>query len=190
MRRLVVELHTQPSLRRRDRQLSIAETAHEVEGLSRRPLVRHAKRVVRDALLDRGTHLRCRAKETIRRHETLDALMRTVEVVGVDEEFDAPLTVGEVRKDRLGEKLVPECLPEALDLAERLRMLRTALDVPDALASQLLLEFSLAAPRRVLATLVGENLARRAVGSDAASQRLHHELAALMVRQRVRDDEA
>jgi hypothetical protein len=188
LRRLVVELHAQPALRRRDRQLSIAQLAHEVEGLLRRPLVRHAKRVVRDALLDRRTHLRRRAKESIRRHETLDALMRTMEVVGVDEELDPSLTVGEVREDRLREKLVPERLPEALDLAERLRMLRPTLDVTDALASQLLLEFRLASPRRVLPTLVGEDLARSAVGCDSPSQRLHHELASLMVRECVRDE--
>lgn len=190
LRRLVVDLHAQPSLRRRDRQLAIAELAHEIEGLSRRSLVRHAKRVVGDALLDRGTHLRSRAEESVRRHQALDALMRTMEVVGVDEELDAALAVGEVREDRLREKLVPERLPEALDFAERLRVLRPALDVSDAFASKLLLEFGLAAPRRVLATLVGEDLARRAVGGDATSQRLHHELAALVVRKCVRDDEA
>jgi hypothetical protein len=190
LRRLVVELHAQPSLRRRDRQLAIAELAHEVEGLSRRPLVRHAQRVVRDALLDRRAHLGCCAEESIRRHETLDALMGTMEVVRVDEEFDAPLTVGEVGEDGFGEKLIPKRLPKTLDLSERLRMLRAALDVTDAFASQLLLEFRLAPPRRVLSSLVGQDLARRTVRRDAASQRLHHELAPLVVGQRVRDDEA
>ena len=69
-------------------------------------------------------------------------------------------------------------------------MLRSALDVADPLAAQLALEVGLAAPRGVLAALVGEDFAGRAVRGDAATERLHHELGALMMRERVGDDEA
>ena len=42
-------------------------------------------------------------------------------------------------------------------------------------AAKLALELGLAAPRGVLAALVGEDLARAAVRGDAAVERLHHE---------------
>ncbi|HUE27241.1 MAG TPA: hypothetical protein VMP89_10750, partial [Solirubrobacteraceae bacterium] len=64
--------------------------------------------------------------------------MRTLEVVRVHEEPEPPLAVGEVRKHRSAQKLLPKRLPESLHLSERLRVLRTALDVPDALATKLL----------------------------------------------------
>jgi len=114
--------------------------------------------------------------------------VRPLEVVGVDEELNTTLAIGEVRKHRLREKLVPQRLPEALNLPERLRVLRPALDVPDALAAELLLEVRLTPPRRVLAALVGQYLARRAVRRDAATQRLHHQVGLLMVRERPRHE--
>ncbi len=69
-------------------------------------------------------------------------------------------------------------------------MLGPALDVPDALAPQLLLKLRLPPPSRVLAPLVGQHLLRRPVRRNAARQRLHHQRRALVVRQRVRDDVA
>lgn len=134
--------------------------------------------------------MRRSAEEAVRRHEPLDALVRSLEVVAVDEERDAPAAVGEVGEDRARQKLLPQRLPETLHLAERLRVLRPALDVPDALTPQLALEVRLAPPRRVLPPLVSQNLLGRPVLCDAPSQRLHHELGALMVCERVADDEA
>jgi len=69
-------------------------------------------------------------------------------------------------------------------------MLRTALHVPDPVATQLALELRLATPGRVLPTLVGQHLRRRAPRRDASRQRLEHELRLLMVRERMRHDEA
>lgn len=69
-------------------------------------------------------------------------------------------------------------------------MLRAALHVTDPLATELPLELRLAAPRRVLTPLVRQHLRRRAVRRDAARQRLQHELRLLVMRDRVRDDEA
>lgn len=62
--------------------------------------------------------------------------------------------------------------------------MRPALHVPNPIPSQLLLEVRRAAPRRVLPTLVGENLPRRAVVRDASRQRFHHQRALLVVRHR------
>jgi hypothetical protein len=190
LRRLVTHLHAEPTLVRRDREVAIAELADEVEGFAGRPLVRHPHRVVRHALLDHRTHLRCGPEEAVGRDQTLDPLMRTVKVVPIDEEPKPPVAIREVGKHRLAQEFVPERLPEALDLAERLRMLRPALHVTDAFAAELLLEFGLAPPRRVLPPLVSQDLSWSAVRGDAASQRLHHQAATLMMRQRVGHDEA
>src|SRR5205814_5929976 len=107
-------------------------------------------------------------------------LMRAAEVVGLDEEADPPLAVLEVREDRPREKLLPQRLPEALDLAQRLRMVRPALDVPDALAAQLFLEIRVTAPGHVLAPLVRQHLPRSAVLRDPTSQRFQHQRRALV----------
>ena len=110
--------------------------------------------------------------------------MRPLEIVVLHEERDAPLAVVKVREDRSRQKLVPHRLPEALDLSARLRMVRAALHVPDAVATQLLLEARLAAPRGVLPALVRQDLARGAVVRDRARERFHHEARALVMRDR------
>ncbi len=69
-------------------------------------------------------------------------------------------------------------------------MVRLALDVPDALASQLLLEDRLAAPGGVLASIVGQDFLWRAEGGDAPLDCLEDQRAALLVGDRVADDEA
>ena len=69
-------------------------------------------------------------------------------------------------------------------------MLRAALDVADAVLPQELLEGRLAAPRGVLPAVVGQHLARHAVGRDAALERLDDERRLVVVREHVRDDEA
>lgn len=116
--------------------------------------------------------------------------MRPLEVVALDEERDALVAVGEVGKHRPRQKLVPERLPESLHLAHRLRMLRPALHVTDPVQPKLLLEVRLAAPRRVLPTLIRQHLLRLAVRRDSALEGLHHQLRLLMVREVMRHDEA
>ena len=94
----------------------------------------------------------------------------------------APLTVVEVREHRAREELLPHRLPEPLDLAAGLRVMRAALDVPDAVAAKLLLKPRLAPPRGVLTTLIGKDLARRAVVRNRACKRLQHKRAPLVMR--------
>jgi len=173
-----------------DAEVAIAESSNEIERFSCRLLVRESHRVGGDVLLHRRAHVWRRAEESIRRNEAVEPLMSALEIVGVHEELDAPVAVSEVREDGAGQKLVPKRLPEALDLAERLRVLGPTLDVADAVRLELTLEVRFATPRRVLPTLVGEDFARLAVSGDAALERLHHELGPLMVSQVVRDDEA
>lgn len=186
----VAELHAQSGALRRDRQVSIAQPADQIEGLARLLLEGEPQRVVLDVLLDGGAYVRRRAEVPIGGHQSIDALMWPLEVVAVDEKPEPTSAVGEVREDGAREKLLPQGLPESLDLAERLRVLRAALDVADTLTTQLLLEVRLAAPRRVLPPLVRKDLLGRTVVGDPASQRLHHQHRALMVREGEGHDEA
>ncbi|HZS68712.1 MAG TPA: hypothetical protein VFA72_16485 [Burkholderiales bacterium] len=100
----------------------------------------------------------------------------------LNEERRSALAIVEVGEDRAREELLPDRLPEALDLAAGLRMVRPALDVPDAVATKLLFEPGLTTPGGVLAPLVGQDLARCPVVSDAAGQGFQHERAPLVVR--------
>jgi len=61
-------------------------------------------------------------------------------------------------KLRSHEKLLPDCLPEPLDLTQCHRMVRLTAQVVDLILSQFLLEARLTAPSRVLTAIVGEHL--------------------------------
>jgi hypothetical protein len=173
-----------------DRQVAVAQSSDQVKGLLYGLLVRQPQRILADGLLDGRAHLGRGTKETVRGHQSRKRLMGSLKIVGVDEEPQPPLTVSKVGKHRPRQKLVPQGLPESLDLPQRLRMLRSALDVPDPLAPQFLLELRLAPPRRVLSPLVGQKLAWRPVRRDSARQRLHHQARLLVVRERRRNQVA
>jgi hypothetical protein len=181
---LVTDLHTQARAGSRDAQVAVAEATDDVEGLPRRLLQRQTHRVRRHPFLDRRAHVRRRLEETVGGHQSLDPLMRALEVVRVDVQTEPPFAVGVVAEDRAREKLLPERLPETLHLAQRLRVLRSALDVTDALTTKLLFEVRLASPCRVLASLVSQDLTRRAPRSDGSLQGLHHQARPLVMRHR------
>jgi hypothetical protein len=189
-RRFISELYSQLAARRRDGQVLISQLPHQVEGLAHRLLQRHPQRVRFDVRLDRRLHLRRRAEEAICGHQPFDALVRPLEVVAVHEEFEALQQVRVVGEHGAGEEFVPQRLPETLDLAECLRVVRAALDVPDALPLELGLELRLAAPGRVLTAVVGERLLRDAEGGDALLEGLHHQRRLHVVRDGPADDEA
>jgi hypothetical protein len=180
---LVAQAHPQPLALRGDREVLVAQPTHQVEGLLGRLLLRASKRVGLDALLDRRPHLRRRAEVAIGGDQPVQGLVGSLEVIALDEKPEPPLAVGEVREDRAAQEFLPQRLPEALDLAERLRVLRAALDVPDAILPQPLLEERLAAPGRVLPPLVRQHLLRRPVGGDAPLQGFEHQRPLLVVRQ-------
>jgi hypothetical protein len=168
-------LHPQLASFACDRELAISEPSHQVERLSRRLLEREASRVLLHRAFDGRPHLRRGAEVPIRGHQTLERLVRPLEVVRVHEEPEPALEIREVGEDCPRQKLVPERLPESLDLPERLRMLRATLHVPDALATEPLLELCLAPPGGVLPSLIGEELARRTEVRDSALERFEHE---------------
>lgn len=187
---LASEVHFQARRVRRDRQTLISELADHVKRLARRLLERESDLVLRDCALDLGAHVRCCFEEAIRRYEPVERLVRSLVVVVVDVVLEPALRVDDVREDRAAEKLVPQCLPEALDLAERLRVLRAAPDVLDTAPLQLLLELGLTPPHRVLAPVVGQHLRRLSVRGDPTFEGLHHERRLLVMCQRVPDHEA
>ena len=107
--------------------------------------------------------------------------MRTLEVVVLNEQRHPPLAIVEVGEHRARQELLPQGLPEALDLAAGLGMVRAALHMPDALAPKLLLEVGRAPPCGVLPPLIGEDLPRGPIVRDASRERLHDERAPLVV---------
>lgn len=130
----------QPSALGCDLQVLVAQAADQVEGLAWRLLLRQTQGVAFDVLLDGRPHRRRRSKETVSRHQPAQRLMRPLEVVVPHPQAKPPLQVIEVGKHRLDQVLLPQRLPETLHLAQRLRVLRSAPDVPDTLAAQQLLE--------------------------------------------------
>ena len=107
--------------------------------------------------------------------------MRSLKVVVLDEQRHAALAVLEVREHRAAEEFLPQGLPEPLDLAASLRMVRAALHMMDAVAFELRFELRGPAPGGVLSALVGQDLLRRSVLGNGACECLEHEHAPLMV---------
>ncbi len=167
-----------------DSQVPIAQPTYHVERQLGRLLTREPQGIGRDRRLHRRTHRRRGPEVAIRRYQPVERLMRPLEVVVLDVKRDAPLTVRKVREHGARQQLLPQRLPEALDLAAGLWMMRPALDVPDAMLLELSFELGIAAPTRVLAALIGQDLARRPILGDPAGQRLQHQGAALVMRQR------
>jgi hypothetical protein len=186
----VAQAHPQPLALGGDREVLVTEAPHQVEGLLGGLLLRAPKCVGFNALLDRRAHLRRCPEVPVRGDEPVQCLVGPLEVVALHEEPEPPLAISEVREDRATQEFIPQGLPEALDLAERLGVLRPALDVPDAVLAQTLLEERLATPRGVLPPLVRQDLLGRPVGCDPPFERLEHQRALLVVRQHEAHQEA
>ena len=110
--------------------------------------------------------------------------MGALEVIVLHEQRQPPLAVLEVGEHRPREQLLPQRLPEALDLAAGLRVVRAALHVLDAVTLELGLELRRAAPGGVLPALIGEDLARCAIVRDTTGQCFEHQRAPLVMRHR------
>jgi len=186
----VADVHFEAALAGGDREPLITELTDDVKRLSRRLFEREPELVRRDRALDLGAHVSRCFEEAIGWHEAIECLMRTLEVVVADEMIEPVLRVLHVREDRAAEKLVPQRSPEALDLAKRLRMLRSAPDMLHAEPREELLEFSPPTPHRVLPAVVRQHFSGIAVGRNAPLEGLHHERRLLVMRERVSHDEA
>jgi hypothetical protein len=113
-------------------------------------------------------------EEAVRRTEAIDALVWPLVVVILDPEFDA--LAGGVEAVELGadQEVLPDGGPEAFDLSQRHRVLRTRLEVRDAILLEFGLEAADAAPGGVLAAVVGEHLLRRLELADGDAIDLDH----------------
>lgn len=181
---LIPHLHTQRIAVGADRKLTITELTGQIKGLASGLLSCQTQRVLGHLSLDARAHHRARPEEPIRRGESLQSLMRALEVIVLDKEAHTPLAVLEVGEHRAREQLLPQGLPEPLDLPAGLRMVRPTLHMRDPMALQLRFELGAATPGGVLPTLIRQDLPRRTVLGDAARERFQHQHAALMVRHR------
>ena len=168
----------------------VSQLPRQVEGLPHRLLQCQPRRVLLDRRLHRRAHLRRRAEVPVCRYQAFDALVRPTEVVPVDEESEPSHAVVEVGEDGATQKLLPQRAPEALHLAQCLRVVWPTLDVLDVLPAQLRFELRLPSPRRVLPAVVRQHLSRRTEGRHAALEGLHHQRRLLLVRHGVPHDEA
>ena len=182
----IADLDAKRATGRCDAEVLVAESADQVEWLRSRLVLCESQRVCVDLPLDRRTYLWRRAKEPVRGHDAVDALMRPLEVVVLDKQLDTSERIREVGKHRLAKKLFPQRFPEPLDLPQRLRMLRTALAMLDAVAAHQLLKRSLASPRRVLSALVRQHLARLPVIGNATLKCFDDQARLLVMRHRPR----
>jgi len=105
--RRIAELYAKRTACGRNAEVLIAEATDQVERLLWLLGLRETECVGLDLRLDGGADLRRRAKEAVRRDRAVDALVRPLEVVVLDEKLDAPKTIGKISKHGLAKKLVP-----------------------------------------------------------------------------------
>jgi len=188
---------TLPAIRRVDhepatftvqRDALVTDLTDEVHRLARRLVERQPQLVLRELPFERLAQRRLSVKEAIRRHQTVDALVRAKVVVVAQPVTEPATRVFEVLRRSAIPKLVGDRLPKALALAERFGVVRAAHDVRNALLREQLLKAALATPSEVLATLVGQDFTRLAEARDAFEQGLGHERRALVRGQGPRHD--
>jgi hypothetical protein len=147
-------------LRAQDDRLAF-HPAHHVEGRTRFPAQGHLQEIVFDPRFEGLAQCGLDFEETVRRAQPANALVRPLVVVVFDPEFDAFARIFERVKRRPFEKLLPDRGPEPLDFPQGHGVMRTALDMRDAILAQLRFETGGAPPRRVLAPIVGEHFLGR-----------------------------
>jgi len=141
----------------------LAHPPHHVEGTARLPSQRQFQHIVLNAALDDLAQLLGNGKEAIGRTQALQGLMGPPVVVVLHPQPN-PLA-GRLKTVELGahQELLPDGLPEPLDLAQRHGMMRPALNVVNPILAQLRLKVRGPAPTGVLAALIGEHLFGHAV---------------------------
>jgi hypothetical protein len=135
--------------------------ADHVEGGLRFAAQGQFQQIFLDAGLDGFAQRRLDFEEAIGRTEPFNTLMRSLVVVILDPEFDPLASRLEAIELSAGEELLPDAFPEALDLAQRHRMLGAAFEVSHTIFFKFGLEAAGAAPRSILAAIVSEHLLGR-----------------------------
>src|SRR5262249_20728087 len=136
----------------------------------------------------RPQYFRRRSKESVRRNKVVDASVRPLEVVMVDEQTDAPLGVAKIDKDRRLDALAPQGSPEPLNLSQRLRMPGRGDHLPDAALLQLPAEGTLPPQGDVLTAVVCQNLLWRSVRHQSRSKHFQDQSGRLAGVQSISDE--
>ena len=164
--------------------------ADHVEGRFGLTAQRQLQQVFLDAGLDGFTQLGGDFEKTIRWTEAFNALVRPFVVVITDPKSDAFASRFEALELGAREELLPDGLPEPLDLAQRHRMVRPGLEVVRAVLLHLGLETGGAAPIDILPAIVREHLFRRLIFTGRHAKDLQHVLGGVAAKQVAPDDEA
>jgi hypothetical protein len=163
---LAVDAQPHAALLRLDDHRLLAEPAHHVEGLLRFPAQRELQDVRLDAAFDDVAEFLGDAEKAVRGAEAVQRLMRPPVIVMLYPQPD-PLAGGvEAVELGAGQELLPDRLPEALDLPQGHRVVGPALEVVDPVLLELGLKARGAPPARELPALVGEQLLGDAVLGD------------------------
>jgi len=152
-----IDEHLHAALLRPDHDGLLPEPPHHVEGALRLPTEGEFEDVLLDAFLDHLPELLGDAEEAVGRAEALERLVGPAVVVVFHPELD-PLAGGlEALELGADQKLLPDRLPEALDLPQGHGVVGAALQVVDVILPELGLEAGRAPPARELPALVGEH---------------------------------
>lgn len=163
---LAVDAQLHAALLGLDHDRLLAEPAHHVERLLGFAAEGEFQDVGLDPALDDLPEFLGDAEEAIGGTETVEALVRAAMIVMLHPQPD-PLAGGlEAVELGAGEELLPDRLPEALDLPQRHRVVRSALEVVHPILLELGLEAGGAPPAGELPALVGEQFLGHAVLGD------------------------
>ena len=157
----------------------LADLPKQVDRLPRRFVEREPQLVRRKLFLERRTHAALAAEEAVRRHQSVDPLVRPKVVVVREEVREPLLRISQVLRLGALPELFAHALPQPLALPECLRVVRAAHHVLDAFADQQLLKRALAAPREVLPALIRQHLFGFAVARDPFEQGIDHQVRRL-----------
>jgi hypothetical protein len=95
---LISHPHAQRRVARADGKLAVPELSGQIKRLARRLLSSKAQRILADLRLDAGTHRIGCPEEPIRRRQSFECLVRTLEVVVLDVQCHSALAVLEARE--------------------------------------------------------------------------------------------
>ena len=158
-----IDEHLHAALLGPDHHRLLPEPAHHVEGALGLPAEGELQDILLDAPLDDLPELLGDTEEAVGRAEPFQGLVGPAVVVVLHPQPD-PLAGGlEAVELGAGEELLPDGLPEALDLPEGHGVVGPALQVVDMVLPELGLEAGRAPPAGELPALIGEHLLRDAV---------------------------
>ena len=161
----------------------LAEPTDHVERTVRHAAQRQLLHVGGNAAFDDLPQFLGQRKEPIGRAQAIDPLMRPLMVVVLHPQPNSFPRLLKAVKLGAAQKLLPDCFPEPLDLAQRHRMMRLAAEVMHMVFLELMLEPRLAMPGGILPPVVREHLLRDAVLAHGGAVDLQHMLGRLAAEQ-------